>query len=463
MTASASAIPLALPFLPMIDLRSYVFGLMLLAWPTFIILGALFFALAGRVRHIVAVYVALVALLVAYFAASAMFGDLESQRTAAWLDPFGLTAFDLQTRYWTIAEKNSRTPALSGEILWNRVVWLSLSVAVLAWAVGSFRYDHAARRRKRGVIVEAPPSIEPIRWIRERPTFARGTPWAQFASQLRLETRFVVRSLPFVLIVAFGLINVLANIGYLDLMMGTPVWPVTHLMLVAISAGYVFLLNIIITFFAGEMVWRERNLRLEGVVDALPVPTWAFLLAKLFALWAAAGVFIASGMVALMGYQLVQGYTHLEPGLYAQGLVVTIVPFLLSSALALFFQAIANQKFVGYLLMVLYLVSGGVLAALHFDHHLYRYAGTPGAPYSDMNGWGHFVAPLFWFNAYWALAAGVLLCLAHAAWVRSYDSSWRSRWRSTGARLHGPALALLLLLVAGFVTTGAFIFYNTTC
>ena len=31
-----------------IDLRSYVFGLMLLAWPSFIILGALFFALAGR-------------------------------------------------------------------------------------------------------------------------------------------------------------------------------------------------------------------------------------------------------------------------------------------------------------------------------------------------------------------------------------------------------------------------------
>ena len=226
-------------------------------------------------------------------------------------------------------------------------------------------------------------------------------------------------------------------------------------MLVAIGAGYSFLLNIIITFYAGELVWRERSLRLEGVVDALPLSTWSRLLAKLGALWVAIVVFIAVGMIALIGYQLSKGYTNLEPVLYLQGLVVVCLPFLLTAVLAVFFQAIANQKFVSYLLMVLYLVATAMAGTLHFNHYLYRYAGAPSAPYSDMNGWGHFAAPLFWFNLYWTFAAGALACLACAWWVRGYETRWRPRLRLARARLQGFAVLPLILALVGFVATGS--------
>ena len=61
------------------------------------------------------------------------------------------------------------------------------------------------------------------------------------------------------------------------------------------------------------MVWRDRTLRIEGVVDAMPMPTWMPPLAKLGALWVAAAIFIAAGMMGLAGFQLSQGYTRLEP------------------------------------------------------------------------------------------------------------------------------------------------------
>ena len=73
-----------------LDVRPHIYGLAALAFPSFVILGAVFFALATRVRHIAAIYVALVGLLVAYFVATALFGDLENQKAAAILDPFGL-------------------------------------------------------------------------------------------------------------------------------------------------------------------------------------------------------------------------------------------------------------------------------------------------------------------------------------------------------------------------------------
>jgi ABC-2 type transport system permease protein len=451
------------------DLRPHLYGLFVLAFPSFVILGAAAFALATRVRHIAAVYAGLVGLLVAYFVASAWLGDLDRQPMAARLDPFGLAAFELQTRYWTIAEQNRQTPGLAGDLLWNRLLWLTLALGLFAWTIARFRPEaQAGRRRRRARGAEADIAVAPTAPIaaplaaRRHAGFGRGTAWAQFRSQAWLETRTVLRSLPFLLILAFGLINVLANMGQLDLMMGTPVWPVTYLMLLAVRAGYSFLLILILGYYAGELVWRERGLELDGIFDALPVPGWLPPLAKLLALWIAAAVFIAAGMIGLAGYQLALGYTRLEPLLYTQGFVVEIVPFLQVAALALFFQAIANQKFVGYLLMVLYLISAGALGALHFDHYLYRFAGTPSAPYSDLNGWGPFAAPVFWFDLYWSLASAVLSGMAIAWWVRGTETRWRTRWRIARRRLHGPLRWAIAAGSIAFAAAGAWIFWNTT-
>src|SRR5262249_48289225 len=152
--------------------------------------------------------------------------------------------------------------------------------------------------------------------------------------------------------------------------------------------------------YAGEAVWRARDLSIDGMLDAAPVPTWVPLTAKAFALWTAVAVFLVAGALGLVGYQLSKGYTHLEPALYVQGLLIEAVPFLLTAVLAVCLQVVVNQKYVGYLLQALFIVSGGALTALHFDHHLYRYATAPGAPYSDMNGWGPFVRGVIWFQTY---------------------------------------------------------------
>src|SRR5262249_3260800 len=103
----------------------------------------------------------------------------------------------------------------------------------------------------------------------------------------------------------------------------------------------------------------------------------------------------------------------------------------------------------------------GVLTALHFDHSLYRYAGAPAATYSDLNGWGHFAKPLFWFELYWSFAAGVLVCLAYALWPRGTERGLRVRLRHAGERLRGaPGWAAVAPLL-GFAAVGGFVFYNT--
>jgi ABC-2 type transport system permease protein len=66
---------------------------------------------------------------------------------------------------------------------------------------------------------------------------------------------------------------------------GTSIWPVTHLVArhgagTAVSPVIV----ILIAVFAGELVWKERELRLSAISDAAPVPDWVLMLGRFLAL-----------------------------------------------------------------------------------------------------------------------------------------------------------------------------------
>ena len=89
------------------------------------------------------------------------------------------------------------------------------------------------------------------------------------AHATRLEVVSVLKSAPFVVMLAFAAINILMAVSFSERMFGTKVLPVTHLMLETLDSTYLFMLVIIVTFYAGEMIWRERKLKAADVYDAL--------------------------------------------------------------------------------------------------------------------------------------------------------------------------------------------------
>jgi hypothetical protein len=163
-----------------------------------------------------------------------------------------------------------------------------------------------------------------------------------------------------------------------------------------------------------------------------------------------------------MGIQLFRGYTNFEIPVYLQGMVLVAgLNFVLAAVLAFFLQVVTRNRYLGFLLMIVYFVSLPALNAWDFDHNLYRYGSAPPAPYSDMNGWGHFVEPLFWFYLYWIFGAVLLVVLAHLFWVRGRSDDWSSRFHLVRLRFRGPVRLVAALAALAFVATGAWIFYNT--
>src|SRR5205085_1096812 len=132
----------------------------------------------------------------------------------------------------------------------------------------------------------------------------------------------------------------------------------------------------------------------------------------------------------------------------------------LMAALAVALQVLTNNKFLGYLVIMLWIASRIAMGALHFDHNLYNFSAASVAPYSDLNGYGHFLFGQLSFRAYWALFAAALLAVSAAFFVRGTPER-ATRWAEARRRLRGPLGASLGVLLVAFVVAGGFICYNT--
>ncbi len=444
------------------ELAPYIFALGVLVLPTLFALGATFYALASWSRSMLVTSVGVVGFFALHAAAQILTSDLDSRSMAQLLDPFGREALSGAVRYWTVAEINTALPELSGMLLYNRLLWVAVGVLALGSCVLTFDPSRSKRRRS----PPAPPRTTAPQLDdhhrRVRPVFGRATVVRQLLAQTRLEVRTVCYNLPFLGIVAFGLFIVLQAASSAEPWVGTTPYPRTHLMLQALEGGYAKLLLLIAVLYSGELIWKERSLELDEIYDCAPTPNGVYLGAKLTALVVVIVALLALGVAATIGVQLTHGYYDLQLGLYARGVVLIACYPLLMCVLTLFFQVFARSRFVGYGLVLTFILSWDLLEEFGLEHHLYRYASLPPTPYSDLNGYGHYVEPFVWYALYWGLFAVVLLGLSSMLWTRGSSTPWRARTAQARLRFRGSTRAAVVLGAMGWFATGSWIFYNTT-
>ena len=444
----------------------YVFSFLALAAPNVVLTAAIFFGFATLTRSMLFTYVSVVVLFVGYGIAGVFLGDLESEFLAGLVDPFTLGPFGLITQYWTAFEKNTAVLPLGGVFLWNRILWLSVAGGILAYTFTRFRFDVQASRRPRHALDEDLPeetdAVPTFVLASGSQRFSRATAFYQYAHEARREFMSILKSAPFIVLALFAVLNFASVALVLDQLFGTTVYPVTYLIVDIIGQAFALFLFIVLTFYSGDLIWKERTLRLDEVRDALPTPTWVAWSAKLTAIMGAIVVLLACASLTGMGMQVFSGFFEVDFAVYITGVFGTLgADFLILAVLAFSLQVATNNKYMGYLAMVVYLVVMAVLPELGFEHRLYRFGERPGAPYSDMNQYGHFVAPTLAFLAYWGAFSVVLLSLAHLFWMRGTDGSWRSRWKVARQRLSPQVATGSALGLTGVGLLGGFIFYNT--
>jgi ABC-2 type transport system permease protein len=458
-----------------VRLMPYVFGIGVMVIPNVLFTCALLSLLAVTTRSVLWVYVGILGFLLMYGIGTALIRNLDNVWIVTLVDPFGMRALSRTVRYWSAAERNQLIPALSSYLLANRVLWTLLSLILAAVSFKLFKTERAGTgrgwsRRKNSALTGSVPldaravgvaHANVAMPVSAAPSFSKRVALQQCWAQLKFDTLGIFKSAPFIVMLLFALINFVPSALFAQTMYDTPIFPVTSQMLVALSGAYSWLLFIIAMFYAGELVWKERQAKLSDVVDAMPTPNWTPLIAKLGALLLVVACFQLFGALSGMLIQAGKGYYNFEPLLYLQGIAIGSIYFVLIAGLALALQVYANNKFIGYAAMILVLILQSVAGALDFTHNLYQYGASPDASYSDMNGYGHFLAPKLYFSGYWALVLVCLLLSASAFWLRGTSTSWPERALLAKARLRGGLGRALGVSVLCTILVGSFIFWNT--
>ncbi len=441
----------------------YVRPYLFLVLPNLFIFGSIFFVLAALTRRMLPVYVASVVMMIGYIVAPTLARDLDYKTFAALIDPFGTTALIRMTEYWTIVERNSRSVQFEGVYLLNRAIWCGFSLVVLLLGYWRFHFVGTidSRSAHRGVGEEALQLSHAAVDTAERPNFAGRNMALLLCKASWLNFRESVKDVYFIVIVLAAVLAIFAASINMGGLLGTRTYPVTYKVLEVVSGTFSLFLLIVTTFYAGELVWREREARVAQMLDALPLPSWLPLLSKLFALVGLQALMLFVAMLCGMLIQIFRGYFTFEPGLYLQSLFLLQLPqFAIIAVLAIALQVLINQKYLAYFAMILYYVARLTFDSLGLDHPMILYGSAPEFVYSAMNGWGHFLGRELWFDLYWAGAAMLLMVLSLVFWPRGYNAELGSRIQLARRNLSLPVLVSFGIGLGLFGGAGAWLYYN---
>ncbi len=454
-----------------VRLWDYLQPFLLIGVPGVFFLSALLFATGALTRSAFAVYVTGILLLVGFALADNLVRTLDHDQVANLIDPFAVRSVGLDTRYWTPAEKNVRLLPLDGFVAANRALWAAVGATLLAVALRFTRLEaSASTTRRRARAADRAPARAPAVPAGAATPASAATPHAAplappgvgaaWWSVARFQGASMLRSVPFLAITAIGMVNTIMNAWFADQSGITRSWPMSWLVAESLVGGNAIIMIVLLTFYAGELVWRERQLRADQVMDAVPVPTASVLLGKFAAML---GVLLAYATVVMLAGMLVpplKGYPVVDVPVFLWHVYALDFPgWITMTALAFLVQALVPRKPIGHVLVILAFIGNAAMVNLGYDHQLLQLGPSITFTWTDLNRTGAAAPPLVALHGYNLSLAVLLLVGALLAWRRgTVPAPWRARVATRfrgGARLAAAGGALGM---AGF---GGVFFYNT--
>jgi len=433
--------------------------------PNMFIGGSVIFFLAHRFKSTIISFVGAMALFLGYIISGTFLSDIDSENIAALVDMFGLRTYSVYSRYFTPAERNELSPQFEGLILQNRLIWLTtgILISLLSYRIFSFR-ERLKFRGKKKKVDEGKSEVENLSRPAVIQDFSGGLGWLQFKSFFTTSFLSIFKSTAFRILAIFGIILLFTSLLQGYEYFGLQSYPVTYKVIQDITGSTELFMIIIVIFFSGELVWRDRLSNLQEVINATPHSTFASILAKMASLVAVATVlqfvFILMGILS----QVFRGYTNIELDVYLVDFFVDTLPrYFLYASLFVFIQTLMKNRYVGYFLGLLLFIGWNIIVLQVFEwrSNMLLFGGTPGIFYSDMSGYGPGLVGTIWFNLYWILFALILLVKAAMFWPRSVVSGFREKYQMAMANFKGRLRLQFAIIASAWVLVAAWVFYNT--
>ena len=440
----------------------YLKPFLTLVLPTLFVGGSLFFVSGALSRKMIVVYTQGLV----FFMASILSHAIDNHFVASVLEPLSFTAIDEMVEFWSPAEQNTQSIPLEGALLYNRVLWILIGIFTLIKGYNLFSFNIIKEEKKTKEIREADHWEEYTQEEMTIPEFTlqRGamTSFIQLKSHSIFHFKAIIKEASFWAVVLCGAVTIFINSINIGTSFGVNSFPTTYLILEELKEMSLYFFLIILVFYPGELIWRERRTKIDGLQDVLPISDFISLAGKYIGFTLTFILLLFALLLSGIAFQTLNGYYNYEPTVYFTGLFIEILPFLcLFTFLAFFFQVISNSKFIAHILFVVFFIMIMLFGISGIGHGLFTFGGIGMEEYSDMNGYGHFMGPYLWFKLYWLAFSIILFVISVIFNIRGKETGFKNRWKLGKQRLTKPLLGLGLTAAIIFVLSGSYIFYNT--
>ena len=448
------------------ELRPYFDVYIIYILPNLIFTGLLVFGVVTFSRNISAGFIFVLILLILQGFLVGFSEEAENRLFSALIDPFGDLALQYYTQYWTVAEQNELYIPIKGVFIYNRLIWLGVSAILFAAIYRSFSFSQnpiSLSFKKK--------TINKIKTHNFLGIININLPKVnldfKLSSQLKLLNKlsnidflYIVKSLPFVCIVLFGLlINILTLFEVGDIL-GTPTLPRTWRML---EAGETLTLSInICTFlYAGMLIHRSRIFKFNELIDTTPVKNWILFGAKFLAIIKMQILLLSLVLASGLIFQISQGFYDFELNLYIYELLfLSLIYFIIWAFLSFLVQTLIPNPYLGLFIMIVLLIVIPLTSLAGVEQSIYKYSQGPGYSYSDMNGYGSSVERYFIYKIYWTCLGIVFYILTLLFYYRGVVSSFRERFYLAKQRFDGLHRLTISLFTILFLSIGGYIYYE---
>ncbi|MCX2479385.1 M1 family aminopeptidase [Pedobacter sp. MC2016-15] len=436
------------------NLWFYLQPTLLLALPNIFLCSVLVSTVAWFSRNKLIVYITGLFIYIAYLVvltysgSPLMAGGLpqsaQALELAAKADPFGLSAFYQQTNLWTAGQKNTLLIELTGDILLNRLVYLTAAAALLLTVYFRFKLyvDNNDNTRSKKAVPEQDEgsgafAYQPLSELKQGLSYQTDA----IRSLVRLDTKVVFKSIPFVLI-AVGLVFYMCMEFYGSIDQGIRLpeqYASSALMVNRIIYNLPGLLQVVTLFYAHDLYWRSAGSRFELIENSTPVTKSTLLAAKLITLLVV--IILLTSIIIFTGiiFQAIYRYTMFDWTVYAALYWTIDLPLGICAGLMLLIQQWVHRKWAGLLItcIVILLLTSSIGKAAGILHPLLRFPGAYIAKYSEMNGWDDYLRSFSWRMLYGASLITTLWMMTTTKKKNFSSHSW------------SPGLPLTICILTG--------------
>lgn len=459
-------------FMPWIDKETlgpinvlyYLHPLVFFALPSCLFVSTIYILLAGLTRNQTFVYISAVGLLVVT-TMTGLVNEIDKLKTlGALIDPFGGNAVVNETEFWPADEQNTRLIPITGHILMNRITWLALTAIGIWAAMGLFTRGIISRPAKSKSLNAVDTEVDDIAPLVAVNTAAPNQAlFARFWTRFKYEYATTVKSVPFAILLLLALINFTFGFFLRSQFSTEPVLLTGTQAFFVVQIGFPLFIILMIIFFGGDIIWRDRTAKMTELLDSTPVPNWTLLTAKWAAIIAIIYSVIAFACIAALGGQAILGVGDLEPvRMLRRGFLEIGLSMSFMAILVMFVQNFAPNRIFG-------LILGGILlfgltifiSFLPFYHPLMGFGDVSPGRFSDMNGYrtGSLIT-MARFLIYWGGLIGLFAITSVWLWRRGTDVRLATRMKGLRGQM-GPITGLAAAVFAlAFFGMGGHIFYK---